>query len=131
MLRECFEAYTRGKFAGKNIKFETRTIISFLCKQKLDACHLEVLTEKRRERERVMKMKIMMNFFHGMVDQWKVFSLISRRDHCQRSSSSRTFDTLQRGFEPWTSAESEFSICWMKLRKNDNSFWDSLKGKFP
>ena len=69
MLRKCFEAYTREKSAGKNIKFENRTIISFLCKQKLDACHLEVLTEKRRERERVMKMKMMMNLFNGMVDQ--------------------------------------------------------------
>ena len=32
--------------------------------------------------------------FCGMVDRRKVFSLISSRDHCERSSSSRISDTL-------------------------------------
>ena len=46
----------------------------------------------------VQKMKI--NCFCGMVEQRKAFSLISSRDHCQRSSSSRISDTPWAGFEP-------------------------------
>ena len=38
----------------------------------------------------------LMNCFCGMVDRRKAFSLISSRDHCQRSSPSRISDT---GFE--------------------------------
>ena len=39
---------------------------------------------------------MMMNCFCSMVDRRKAFSLISSRDHCQRSSPSRISDT---GFE--------------------------------
>ena len=35
-----------------------------------------------------------------MVDQRKLFSLISNRDHCHRSSPSRISDTPRAGFEP-------------------------------
>ena len=42
----------------------------------------------------------MMNCFCGMVDRRKAFSLISSRDHCQRSSPSRISDTPWVGFEP-------------------------------
>ena len=45
-------------------------------------------------------MMMMMNCFYGMVDRWKVFSLISRQDHCQRSSPSQISDTRRAGFEP-------------------------------
>ena len=38
--------------------------------------------------------------FCGMVDRRKAFSLISSRDHCQRSLPSRTSDTAPTGFEP-------------------------------
>ena len=41
-----------------------------------------------------------MNCFCGMVDRRKAFSLISSRDHCQKSSPSRIFDTPQAGLEP-------------------------------
>ena len=46
-----------------------------------------------------------LNCFCGMVDQRKTFSLISSRDHCQRSS-------------PWTwvqnlSAEPQFRLSWI------------------
>ena len=41
----------------------------------------------------MMMMKMMMNCFYGIVDQPKEFSLISSRDHCQRSSPSRISDT--------------------------------------
>ena len=36
-------------------------------------------------------------FFCGMVDQRKAFSLISSRSHCQRSSPSRISDVLRAG----------------------------------
>ena len=45
-------------------------------------------------------MMMMMNYFCGMVDRRKAFSLISSWDHCQRSSPSRISDTPQAGFEP-------------------------------
>ena len=45
-------------------------------------------------------MMMIMNCFCGMVDRRKAFSLISSRDHCQRSSPSRIFDTPRAGFEP-------------------------------
>ena len=38
-------------------------------------------------------MMMMMNCFCGMVDRRKAFSLISSRDHCQRSSPTRISDT--------------------------------------
>ena len=41
-----------------------------------------------------------MNCFYGMVERRKAFSLISSRDHCQRSSPSRISDTPRAGFEP-------------------------------
>ena len=43
---------------------------------------------------------MMMNCFCRMVDRRKAFSLISSRDHCQRSSPSRISDTPRAGFEP-------------------------------
>ena len=46
----------------------------------------------------MMMMMMMMNCFCGMVDRRKVFSLISSRDHCQRSSLSRISDTPRAGF---------------------------------
>ena len=48
----------------------------------------------------MMMMMMMMNCFRGMFDRRKVFSLISSRDHCQRSSPSRISDTPRAGFEP-------------------------------
>ena len=55
----------------------------------------------------LMKMK-MMNCFCCMVDQRKAFSLISSRDHCQRSSPSRISDALREGFEPEQNLSSGF-----------------------
>ena len=48
----------------------------------------------------MMTMMMTMNCFCGMVDRQKAFSLSSSRDHCQRSSPSQIFHTLQAGFEP-------------------------------
>ena len=44
-------------------------------------------------------MMMMMNCFCGMVDRRKAFSLISSRDHLQRSSPSRISDTPRAGLE--------------------------------
>ena len=41
-----------------------------------------------------------MNCFCGMVDRRKAFSLITSRDHCQRSSPSRISDTPRAELEP-------------------------------
>ena len=46
------------------------------------------------------ELMMMMNCFCGMVHQRKTFSLISSRDHCQRSSPSRISDTPRAWFEP-------------------------------
>ena len=57
----------------------------------------------------MMMMMMMMNFFCGMVDRRKVFSLISSRDDCQRSSSpSRISDMPREGFEPAQNMSSDF-----------------------
>ena len=48
----------------------------------------------------MMMIRMVMNCFCGMVDRRKTSSLISSRDHCQRSSPSRISDTPQAGFEP-------------------------------
>ena len=51
---------------------------------------------------------MVMNCFYGMVDRRKAFSLISSRDHCQRSSPSRISNTLRAGFEPARNLSSGF-----------------------
>ena len=43
--------------------------------------------------KKIQSTLMMMNCFCGMVDRRKAFSLISSRDHCQRSSPSRISDT--------------------------------------
>ena len=48
----------------------------------------------------MMIMIMMRNCFCGMVDRRKAFSLISSRDHCQRSSPSQISDTPRAGIEP-------------------------------
>ena len=47
-------------------------------------------------------------FFCGMVDRRKAFSLISSRDHCQRSSPSRISDTSRARYEPAQNLNSDF-----------------------
>ena len=48
----------------------------------------------------MMMMMMMMNCFCGMADRRKVFSLISSRDHCQRSSPSWISGSPRAGFKP-------------------------------
>ena len=62
----------------------------------------------------MMMMMMMMNCFCGMVDRRKAISLISSRDHCQRSSPSsisykpragfETAQNLSSGFVEWSCA---------------------------
>ena len=56
----------------------------------------------------MMMMMMMVNSFCGMVDRRKAFSLISSRNHCQRSSPSRISDTPWAGFEPAQNLSSGF-----------------------
>ena len=56
----------------------------------------------------MMMMIVIMNCFCGMVDRRKAFSLISSRDHCQRSSPSRISDTPRAGFKPAQNLSSGF-----------------------
>ena len=46
--------------------------------------------------------------FCGMVDQRKILNLISRWDHCQRSTPFLIFDQPQAGFEPAQNLSSSF-----------------------
>ena len=59
----------------------------------------------------VMMMMMMMNCFRGIIDQQKVFSLISTWGHCQRSSPSQISDTPWVGFEPCAEAEFRVGNC--------------------
>ena len=56
----------------------------------------------------MVMMMMMMNCFCGMVDRRKAFSLISSRDHCQRSSPLRISDTPRTGYEPAPNLSSDF-----------------------
>ena len=64
----------------------------------------------------MIMMIIMMNCYCGMVDRRKV-SIISSRDHCQRSSPSQISDATSR---IWTWFEPEFRLWWMKLCSSNN-----------
>ena len=54
------------------------------------------------------EMMMMKNCFCGMVDRRKGFSLISSRDHRQRSSPSQISDKPRAGFEPAQNLSSGF-----------------------
>ena len=56
----------------------------------------------------MMRIMMMMNCFCGLVDRRKTFNLISSRDHFQRPSSSRIFDTPGARYEPAKNQSSGF-----------------------
>ena len=58
-----------------------------------------------------MMMMMMMMCFWSMIDRRKAFSVISSRDHCQRSSSSRISNTSWARFEPAQNLSSGF-VQW-------------------
>ena len=80
-------------------------------------------------------MMMMMNCFCGMVDRRKAFSLISSRDHCQRSSPSRISDTPQAGFEPAQNLSSDFGewsyavVITTTPRRHYLTLYDSISSK--
>ena len=74
-------------------------------------CSLWYYQKPIRYERRKNWMMMMMNCFCGMVDRRKAFSLISSRDHCQRSSPSWISNTLRAGFEPAQNLSSGF-IEW-------------------
>ena len=51
---------------------------------------------------------MMMNCFCGMVDRGKAYTLISIRDHCQRSSPLRSSNAPRVGFEAVQNLSSGF-----------------------
>ena len=53
-------------------------------------------------------MLMTMNYFCGMADRRKAFSLISSQNHCQRFSPSQISDTPLAGFEPAQNLSSGF-----------------------
>ena len=61
--------------------------------------------------QEILNLLMMMNCFCGMVDQRKAFSLISSRNHCQRSSPSRISDKPQAGFQPVQNLSSGLVEC--------------------
>ena len=62
---------------------------------------------KYRFKPNYLTYTMMMNSFSGMTDRRNGFSLISRREHCQRSSPSRISNTWA-GFEPAQNLSSGF-----------------------
>ena len=89
-LIKSFKASKSGKTTtAKSMKIHQKTIIDIFI-----GCIIELKNWIE-----------LMNCFCGMVDRRKAFSLISSRDHCQRSSPSWISDTPRAGFEdpgPWT-----------------------------
>ena len=72
----------------------------------------------------LMRMKMMMNCFFGMVDRRKAFSLIFSRDHCQRSSTTRISDS------PWAGFELAQNLSWMKFRLSWMKLCSKNKGSY-
>ena len=72
---------------------------------------------------KMMMMMMMMNCFCGMVvDRRKLFSLISSRNHCQRSLPSRISDTPRAGFERAQNLSSERSCAVVDLKSQSFFF---------
>ena len=67
----------------------------------------------------ILMMMMMINCFYGMVDWWKIFSLISRWNHCQRFSLAQFSDMPWARFEPAQNLSSWH--CWMKLCRHNIS----------
>ena len=70
----------------------------------------------------LMMMIMRMDYFCGMVDPQKAFSLISSLDQtCQ--SKTLTIANLPHGSSRiWTCAEPKFGLSWMKLSSSDNHY---------
>ena len=74
-----------------------------------------------------------MSCFCGMFDWWKAFSLISSRDHCQRSSQSQISNMPRAGFEPVQNLSSglvEWS-CAVVIKEYKNNIFQNKNNIFP
>ena len=69
---------------------------------------------------------LMMNFFWGIVDRQKTFSLISSRHHCHRSSLSSISNTPRAGFEPAQNLSSGF-VEWSCAVNHWRSWFKPVK----
>ena len=106
----CWRSTPTEKYMFKVIDRSTRSICTMLtillCLSTLMKRFYVLSLDTRRKlnvqkaSRRRPRLLMMMNCFCGMLDRRKAFSLISSRDHCQRSSSSQICDTPQAGFEP-------------------------------
>ena len=81
----------------------------------------------------MMMMMMMMNCFCGMVDRRKAFSLISSRDHCQRSSPLPISDTPQAGFQPVQNLSSDLVewSCAVVLTTTPQHHWSGGQTEPP
>ena len=73
-----------------------------------------------------------MNCFCGMFDWWKVLSLISSWDHCQRSSQSQISNMPWAGFEPVQNLSSglvEWS-CAVVVKEYKNNIFQNKNNIF-
>ena len=101
---------------NKILSYDSNYIVDVVMRPKFgnsSICMREVIITS------ILMMMKMRNCFCGMVDRRKSFSLISNRDHCQRSLPSQISNTL---WSVWTCAEPEFRITWMKLCSSDNHY---------
>ena len=96
--------YFNAKFILQHHVFALQINISPAC---LELIKWKILTDRGTAVNSFILM-VMMNCFCGMVDRQKAFSLISSRDHCQRSSTSSISDTPQAGFELAQNLSSDF-----------------------
>ena len=98
--------FTQYGEVSRKLGIETRSFLLFLhaygrMKFEPDSCLAVAYSIHLQPSVVQQLMMMMMNCFCGMVDRRKAFSLISSRDHCQRSSPSGRV---------WACAEPEFRL---------------------
>ena len=77
----------------KNDGFLQREILHIFYGHAILIMNINVYVELPQQPLMMTIMMMMMNCFYDTVDQRKTFSLISSRDHCQRSSPLQISDT--------------------------------------
>ena len=110
LLNRCQKEF--GNFYSKRLNriadYLQKQFKTIDCKYKTDNNkHNNTIIAQHRQRLVVM----MKNCFCGMVGQWKVFSLSSSQDHCQRSLQSWISDMPKAGFEPKQNLRSDL-VKW-------------------
>ena len=103
--RHLKEVYCHTFFQGKAQMNALYLEISFVLYKPFNNQILGTYDFPRTFTQNLWVMMMMMNCCCGMDEQRKAISLISSRDHCQRSPSSRTSDTPRGGFSPISSRD--------------------------